>query len=200
MLPPGPPLDPSGPEGRGLLRAELLKAEYHHDLWQRLLAWLERLFSGSVGAASGLSWGRAAAAMAIGLLLVLVLVVVLSRLGRERRRRTPSDAVLPDDRPSATELRRQAEAALAEGRHSQALLDAFRALTARQIERGALDDQPGATAHEVAVRLATTYPEQDGPVGHSADLFDATLYGDHPATWDDAAEVLGLDDRLAGAR
>ena len=37
-------------------------------------------------------------------------------------------------------------------------------------------------------------------MGRSADLFDATLYGDRPATRDDASAVLGLDDTLAGAR
>ncbi len=37
-------------------------------------------------------------------------------------------------------------------------------------------------------------------MGRSADLFDATMYGDHPASRDDAAAVLGLDDTLAGAR
>ncbi len=43
MLAPAPPLDPSGDEGRRLLRAELLHREYHQqDLWQRLVAWLSR--------------------------------------------------------------------------------------------------------------------------------------------------------------
>ena len=38
-----------------------------------------------------------------------------------------------------------------------------------------------------------------GPrVGRTADLFDATLYGDRPATPDDAGAVLALDDTLAG--
>jgi hypothetical protein len=201
MLPPGPPLDPSGEEGRRLLRNELVKSEYHdQNLFQRLLAWLDRVFHGSVGVASGTSWLRVLITMLVAALLVVGLVVVLSRIRRERRRRTPAEPVLPADRPSAAVLRRQAEAALAEGRTRDAVLDAFRALAARQVERGALADQPGATAHEVAIRLAATYPEQGAPVGRSADLFDATLYGDRPATRDDAAGVLGLDDRLAGVR
>jgi hypothetical protein len=79
-------------------------------------------------------------------------------------------------------------------------VDAFRALAVRQIERGRLDDQPGATAHEVAARLASSYPQEGSRVGRAADLFDATLYGDRPATRDDASAVLGLDDTLAGAR
>ena len=109
--------------------------------------------------------------------------------------------MLPDDRPSAAELRRRAEASLARGSpRARRSSTAFRALAARQIERGRLDDQPGATAHEVAAPLAASYPEAGPRVGRTADLFDATLYGDRPATPDDAGAVLALDDTLAGAR
>ena len=201
MLAPGPPLDPSGDEGRRLLRTELLHREYHQqNLWQRLLDWLGRLFDRSVGAASGTSGVTAFVTLLIGALLLAGLLVVLSRLRRDRRQRVRPPALLPDDRPSAAELRRRAEASLAEGRHQEAVVDAFRALAVRQIERGRLDDQPGATAHEVAARLAASYPQEGSRVGRTADLFDATLYGDRPATRDDASAVLGLDDTLAGAR
>ena len=47
--------------------------------------------------------------------------------------------------------------------------------------------------------LATSYPGQGERVGRSADLFDATLYGDRPASRDDARGLLELDDALAGA-
>jgi hypothetical protein len=104
------------------------------------------------------------------------------------------------DGPSAAELRRRAESALADGRHSDAVLDAFRAIAVRQVERGRLDDQPGATAHEVAASLATTYPDQGQRVGRGADLFDATLYGARPAVSQDATALLDLDDTLAGTR
>jgi hypothetical protein len=41
MLTPGPPLQPSGDEGRRLLRDELLHGEYHRrQLLQRILGWL----------------------------------------------------------------------------------------------------------------------------------------------------------------
>ena len=50
MAPPGPPLRPSGEEGRSLLRGELLHDEYHRQhLVQRLLAWLWRRLEGGVG-------------------------------------------------------------------------------------------------------------------------------------------------------
>ncbi len=136
----------------------------------------------------------------IGALLLTGLLVLLSRVRRDRRQRLRPEPLLADDRLPAAELRRRAEASLAEGRHEAAVVDGFRAIATRQIERGRLDDQPGATAHEVAARLAASYPEVGPRVGRSADLFDATLYGDRPATRDDAAAVLGLDDTLAGSR
>jgi hypothetical protein len=201
MLAPGPPLDPSGDVGRSLLRRELLHGEYHQqDLWQRLLEWLTRLFDRAVGGASGQSWVTFLAAILIAVLLLTGLLMVLSRLRRDRRQRLRPGALLPDDRPSAAELRRRAEESLARGRHEEAVVDGFRALAARQIALGRLDDQPGATVHEVAARLATSYPQEGPRVGRTADLFDATLYGDRPATHDDASAVLDLDDVLAGAR
>ena len=55
---PGPPLHPSGDEGRRLLREELLHGEYHrNDLWNRLLAWVGRLFRGGVDAAASTGAG-----------------------------------------------------------------------------------------------------------------------------------------------
>jgi hypothetical protein len=201
MHAPGPPLQPSGEEGRHLLREELLHSEYHRQqLLQRLLDWLWRRLTGGVGAASDASWVTALVIMVVGAVLVVGLVLLLSRVRRDRRRRALSAAVIPDGGLSAAELRRRAEAALAQGRNADAVTDAFRALAVRQVERGRLSEQPGATAHEVAVSLATSYPDHGDRVGRSADLFDATLYGDRPASPADASGVLALDDTLAGAR
>jgi hypothetical protein len=138
--------------------------------------------------------------MVVVLLLLIALGFVLSRIRRDRRTREQAAAVLTGDRPTAGELRRRAEAALAEGRHADAVVDAFRALAVRQVERGRLADQPGTTAHEVATTLSTAYPDQGERVGRGADLFDATYYGDHPASHEDAAALLALDDHLARAR
>jgi hypothetical protein len=200
MLVPGPPLEPSGAEGRSLLRAELLKKEYHDQhLWQRLLAWLGRLFDRSVGAASGSSPATVFLTMLLAALLVVGLLLLLTRLRRDHRVRTRAESVLPDDRPSASVLRRRAEEALREERYDDAVLDAFRAVTARQIEHGALDDQPGLTAHEVSLGLAAAHPPLADAVRLGADLFDATMYGHRPATREDAVRVLALDDGLVGA-
>ena len=201
MLAPVPPLQPSGDEGRRLLREELVHGEYHRQhLLQRLIDWLWRHLQDGVGAASGTKGVTTFVTMLVGAAMVVGLVLLLSQVRRDRRRRARADAVLTGDRASADELRRRAEAALADGRPDDALIDAFRALAVRQVERGRLTDQPGATAHEVAASLASSYPADGGLVGRSADLFDATLYGHHPARPQDAHDVLELDDRLAGAR
>ncbi len=133
----------------------------------------------------------------VALVLVVGLILLLSQVRRDRRRRRQrAGAVLPADRPTAALLRRRAEEALASGRFSDAVVDGFRALAARQIERGGLDDRPGATAHEIAALLASSYGEHGRRITAAADLFDATLYGERPATDDQARLVLGLDDEL----
>ena len=78
------------------------------------------------------------------------------------------------------------------------VVDGFRAIAVRQVERGRLDDAPGATAHEVAERAgrASTRTSATGSHG-SAALFDPVLYGDRPATREQATAVLALDDELA---
>jgi hypothetical protein len=52
----------------------------------------------------------------------------------------------------------------------------------------------------VAQSLATTFPHQQPHVDDSAMLFDLVLYGDRPATREQATGVLTLDDELASVR
>jgi hypothetical protein len=196
-----PPLVPSPDEGRDWLRRELLHPDYHQrNLLQELLDWLERRVT------SGLETARDApplttfAAMVVLLGLVLALGWLLSRVRRSAGTRTADRAVLTDEVVTAHQLRSRAEAALAEGRFEDAVVDGFRALAARQVERGRLDDAPGATAHEVAAALAATFPDRRRAVTSSALLFEAVLYGGRRATADQAREVLGLDRALAAAR
>jgi hypothetical protein len=192
------PLDPSPGEARSWLQRELLDPEYHQqNVVERLITWFER----HIGA--GLETGgllTTAAAMLIFLILVGALVWLLSRIQRTRRARTATGPVLGHEVVTAADLRARAEAALADGRPEDALVDGFRALAVRQVERGRLDDNPGATAHEVALLLATEYPQHGAAVGDNALLFDLVLYGDRPATTEQATGVLVLDDELAGAR
>jgi Domain of unknown function (DUF4129) len=200
--PPGPPLRPTGAEGRRLLREELLHAEYRRsDLWSRLVHWIGRLFRGGVDVASGSSLLTALVTIVVTLVLLLGLTLLLTRVRRDRRSRGARDqAVLTPERPSAAALRDLAERAVASGRFADAVVDGFRALATRQIDRGRLEDRPGATAHEIAVLLASSYDGQRHRITAAADLFDAVRYGDRPATAEQAQAMLALDDDLARER
>jgi hypothetical protein len=132
--------------------------------------------------------------------LVGLLGWLLSRSRRTARARDDDRAVLTDEVISADELRARAEAALADGRHEDAVVDGFRAVATRQVERGRLADAPGATAHEVAVALGHEFPHLRERVDAGGALFDAVLYGDRPATAAQAESVITLDDELLARR
>ena len=194
--------DPSPDEARAALRRELLRPEYYRDdLLQRVLDWIDRTIGRGVEGASrtpALTW---LAITLVVVLLVLGLGLLVSRARRSARvRDDAANAVLGHEAVSADELRARAERALAEGRCALALVDGFRAVAERQVERGRLDDSPGATAHEVARALGGEFPDLRARVEASASLFDAVLYGERDATSDQAGDVLRLDDDLSRVR
>lgn len=196
-----PPLDPTPDEARSALRRELLNPEYYDDnLIERLITWLRRQLDKGVEAAVDLPPLQTFAAMLLAVLMVGALVWLVRRARGSARGPRDKQSVLTDEAITAAELRARAEAALAEGRNEDALVDGFRALAARQVERGRLDDTPGATAHEVAGVLASEYPDRGRRVDTAAALFDSVLYGDRPATREQALDVLTLDDDLAVLR
>lgn len=198
MIRADPPLTPSGDEARSSLRRELLHPDYHEgNVVQRLLDWLSRTFDGGLSAARETPPLTTFATMLVALLLLGAVGWLVTRARRSRSAVT-GGAVLPvDERITSAELRARAELALAEGRYPDALVDAFRATALQQIERDRIDDLPGATAHEVAIALAEAFPEQAEDIHRCAGLFDLVLYGGRPANRAQAADVLGLDARLA---
>jgi hypothetical protein len=194
-----PPLDPSPDDASSLLRRELVHPEYHErNILQQILNWIDRFVSSSIDTAAQAPPLSTFAAMVAFLLLALGLAWLLSQARRTARSARVRGAVLTDEVVTADELRARAERALAEGRYGDAVVDGFRALAVRQIERGALDDLPGATAHEVAAALSAVHPGERQQVDRSAALFDSVLYGDRPASADQATDVLRLDDALVG--
>ncbi|XBB65240.1 DUF4129 domain-containing protein [Nocardioides sp. WV_118_6] len=194
-----PPLDPSGDEARGALRRELARPEYHDtDLLERLDRWLGRLIDNTVGAASGSSPVMAVIATLVVLALAGAVLFLVSRARATARGTAAARPALGGEVISADELRARAEAALAAGDPSAALVDAFRAVAVRQVERGRIEDLPQATAHELAGALGTVFPERRGAVLRGADLFDEVLYGERPASTDQARDLLALDEALGG--
>jgi hypothetical protein len=196
-----PPLVPTPDEARSDLRRELLRPEYNEqNLVQRLLSWAERQLGKGLDAASEAPPLSTLAAMVILVGLLGLLGWLLSRARRTARSRTEDRAVLTNELISADELRARAEAALADGRHEDAVVDGFRAVATRQVERGRLADAPGATAHEVAVALGREFPHLRERVDSAGALFDAVLYGDRSATAVQAERVIALDDELMARR
>ncbi|WP_457206822.1 DUF4129 domain-containing protein [Nocardioides sp. P5_C9_2] len=199
-LPAEPPLVPSPGEGRSLLRRELLHPDYRDDdVLDRLLAELRRAILRGLDAASSAPPLTSFFATLVGLGLVLALVWLATRTRTTRALRQVATAAVPDGTLTADEWRSRAEAAYAVGDHGSALVDGFRALAVRQVERGLLDDAPGATAHELALALRALHPGHEEQVDDGARLFDLVLYGDRSATPQQARSVLALDDELAGA-
>lgn len=200
-IPLDPPLTPPPDEARSKLRRELLRPEYNEqNLVQRILSWAERQIGKGLDAAADAPPLSTLAAMVILVGLVGLLGWLLSRSRRTARARDDDRAVLTDEVISADELRARAEAALADGRHEDAVVDGFRAVATRQVERGRLADAPGATAHEVAVALGHEFPHLRERVDAGGALFDAVLYGDRPATAAQAESVITLDDELLARR
>ncbi|GGR56247.1 hypothetical protein GCM10010197_23540 [Nocardioides luteus] len=196
-----PPLAPTPEEGRSWLQRELAKPEYHDlDIVERILRWIERTFSGRLPSPDDVPWVQTAAALVVFALLLVGLGLLVSRARRSPRvARDRNGDVLTDEALSAAELRERAEAAYAAGDHRTAVVDGFRALARRQVERGRLAEDPGLTALEVAASLEREM-SLGGRAGRAAELFDEVLYGDHPATGEQARGVLDLEQELAVSR
>jgi hypothetical protein len=196
-----PPLDPSGDEARSLLRRELVRPEYNEtNPVERVLDWIGRVLDDSAGAAHDFPPLATFAVIVVVLALAAGIGLLASRARRTAGSHDDRAPALTGEQVSAAQLRSRAEDALAAGRFDDALVDGYRAIAVRQVERGRIDDLPQATAHELAALLGAEFPAQRHLVDRSADLFDSVLYGDHPATREQALDVLALDDELAGRR
>ena len=139
--------------------------------------------------------------MLVFLLLVGGLAWLLSRARRTARQAAAAGPVLTDETVTAAQLRARAEAALAEGRHAAALVDGFRALAVRQVERGPARRPPRRDGARGRGRPGDGVPRAARSGSTAAPLlFDEVLYGDRPATREQATVVLALDDELAVRR
>lgn len=186
-------------EARAELRHELARPEYRErDLIERALAWVLRQIDQILNAASTvppLSWF---AALVVGLVLALALGLVFSRLGQRAHQAHAGPAPVLEEGLTANQLRTRARTALEAGRNKEATLDAFRALASAQVEQRRIENVPGATAHELATKLAEAFTDRRTEIVAAADLFDATLYGDQDVRREQAESLLVLGNDLAG--
>lgn len=196
------PLDPGGGTAHAWLQRELAKPAYAD---QR--TWLQRLWDWGKDRLDDLLHGVGGALplfVLIPLLLVIVAIVVfaLSRLdGRSATKRAaPHEGVLADVDLTAQQLRARAEGAAANGAHSAAFIDFFRALTRRAEERALLLPGPGRTAHEVGAELGPYFPDQLTAIRSAATFFDQVRYGGRDATAEDVTQIAALDRELDNTR
>ena len=193
-------LHPDPDTARSWLERELSRPEYHESLLEQLRNWLGEVWLRLQSAALGASPLSTAAFVVVLVVLVLVVVLVATRVRNDPTRHGQRGALLVDGVMNADEHRRVAETCLASGDLDVALVEGFRAIATRAVQRGVLEDRPGLTAHELTVGLGPAFPDHAAALARASTLFDLVFYGDQPATTADARAVLDLDDALRLAR
>ncbi|HEU4997303.1 MAG TPA: DUF4129 domain-containing protein [Lapillicoccus sp.] len=196
-------LDPSTEQARQWLSEELARSEYQdtRSLFQRFMDWLaDRLadLQGTQGT-GGVSLPPLVITGVVVLIVVGVLFLV-TRIRVESRSVAERKTLLGDSFLTADQLRREAERALAENRFDDAVVAWTRAIARDAESRTLLPDAPSMTAHEVGTALGVAFPGHVDDIGHTMDRFDAVVYGDQPASRDDALATRSTDTALRVAR
>lgn len=196
-----PPLDPTSPEARQWLQDELQRGVYRErpGLLSRVWDWLQDLLGRGASTGGLPAWTLG---MAV-LIAVAVLALVVARSVAAERRMAPSGGsrgVLDGPARTADEHRAAARQALASGDEERAVLESYRAVARAAVERTILDDQPGRTAHEVAIALTPVFPGATSALTAAADDFDSVRYGERDARQGSASAILALDADLARTR
>ena len=152
-------LHPDPDTARSWLERELSRPEYHESLLEQLRNWLGEVWLRLQSAALGASPLSTAAFVVVLVVLVLVVVLVATRVRNDPTRHGQRGALLVDGVMNADEHRRVAETCLASGDLDVALVEGFRAIATRAVQRGVLEDRPGLTAHELTVGLGPAFPD-----------------------------------------
>lgn len=195
-----PSLRPDPDPARDWVREELAKPEYQPSLMERAIRWLGDLLDKLINGIQGVGRLDPAVAFVLLALLVGLIALILGRLRRDPSRPARSTAVFTAERVSAAEHRALAARAMAEERWDDVVVEAMRALAVGLVERDLIDDQPGATAREVADSGARLFGEHADGLHQAADAFDGVLYGDHRADRTTATALLDLETALRRAK
>lgn len=187
---------PGVDEARRALRDELLDPTYWRS-WRGLAQlWLVELLE-APGAGDGLGAVLLPVLVALAVAAVAVLVLVLVRRRRQTTSSSEGHVVFgAGEALTATEYRTRAQAHQREGRFDEAVVDAFRAVTAQAVDRRIVDGSPALTAHEVGLALGAAHPDLSARIRAADRTFARVLYGGERASAAQAAEMLDLDRTL----
>jgi hypothetical protein len=186
---------------RAAAHHELSKSVYHRydDPWPvRAFNWVQHLIGRLFDEASKHSPGGGGGAVAVLVAVVVLLIALRWRLGPLRRADRMAGAVLGVSTATAGDFRREAVAAAAEGRWSDAIVARMRALARALEETGELPARPGRTADEIAAEVAAGRPDAGAVTARAARIFDEVAYGNRPGTPEGYAAVVDADDICSG--
>lgn len=208
-------LSPSNDQARQWVRDEYADDRYRPEApqppaepswWQRFLDWLDERFFDVLFPPDGGASVEGVLAIIVGVLLAAAIGWYLFRLIRRAGPRTGQDstddaeAVLPPDPHPADGYRNRAAAARDAADFNASVIEAMRAIARRADERALIAAARTSTAHEIALRLGTPFPQFADDLAWAADLFDAVVYGGRHADADSAQRILGLEAALAKAK
>ena len=182
---------------------ELSKSIYHRydDPWPvRVFNWVQHLIGRLFDDVSKHSPGGGGGAVAVLVAVVVLLIALRWRLGPLRRADRLSHGVLGESTTSAADYRREAIAAAADGRWSEAIVARMRALARGLEDSGELSARPGRTADELAIEVADVRPDAAETTARAARIFDEVAYGNRPGTAEGYAVVVEADDIGSGVR
>ncbi|GIG55398.1 DUF4129 domain-containing protein [Demequina activiva] len=174
------PVDPDADTAREWAVDELAKPEYREGsgfsldaLWD----WLGDLFDriGDAGGSLGIP-GALVVGLIVAAALALITWLVLGPLRRSRQGAS-AGAVFDDDSRPWRQIRDSARDAQSRGDWDLAVVEWFRAAVRLELERGAILDSPGVTAHEAALRVGDAVPRARAEISMDADAFDRARYG-----------------------
>jgi len=182
------------------MRQELHGSQYQDPWLSSLTRWVVDQVGRLGDGASHLTGLSRFITVLVALVVIALLVWVLPRVRREPVAEPSDGAVLTDLTTTARFYRDLAARALRDGRYDDAVLDRFRAIAKDMSDRTLLDDAPGRTAHEVALALASPFPDHADRLAWAGDLFDSVRYGHRRASADQAGNVQRLDVELVTTR
>ncbi len=195
-----PPVLPDGDEARRWAVEELSKPKYGEatpswleDAWRNFLRWLD-----SLGSTDGTDTG-ALPIITVAAVIVIAVAIVLIRPRLNARRKNSSKAVFDvDPSVSPENYRRRAAAAAANADWGTAVVEQFRAVVRSAEENTIIDPLPGRTADEVAASLGAAFSPIVWRLERAANVFDAVRYGHTPVDQQDFADMVELDESIAG--